>query len=250
MKNYLLAAVALLAFSVSAQAATVLHISNSGTADNPTQDPAFLSSNTQFFVDNVSGQSAAGPTTLYFLRPDVLSAPSISSVTLTAVANNGTIGATTAVTFGPVTDTGLNFNASSGDLYTLVGHPSGNNSINWSNVSAAFTAQYGGVPTEFDVYAVQLNTGITGQDFLTVNGSFGPGTIIAPFIAPDLFTSWTNTGFTTGFCPDCGPGQAGPPGAVPEPATWAMMFLGFAGVGFMGYRRKRKDKAVRLVTAS
>ena len=26
--------------------------------------------------------------------------------------------------------------------------------------------------------------------------------------------------------------------AVPEPATWAMMILGFAGVGFMAYRRK------------
>jgi len=28
--------------------------------------------------------------------------------------------------------------------------------------------------------------------------------------------------------------------AVPEPATWAMMLLGFAGVGFMAYRRKSK----------
>jgi hypothetical protein len=27
-------------------------------------------------------------------------------------------------------------------------------------------------------------------------------------------------------------------GAVPEPATWATMILGFAGVGFMAYRRK------------
>lgn len=26
--------------------------------------------------------------------------------------------------------------------------------------------------------------------------------------------------------------------AVPEPSTWAMMILGFAGVGFMAYRRK------------
>jgi hypothetical protein len=28
--------------------------------------------------------------------------------------------------------------------------------------------------------------------------------------------------------------------AVPEPSTWAMMFLGFAGIGFMAYRRKSK----------
>jgi hypothetical protein len=28
--------------------------------------------------------------------------------------------------------------------------------------------------------------------------------------------------------------------AVPEPSTWAMMMLGFAGVGFIAYRRKNK----------
>jgi hypothetical protein len=27
---------------------------------------------------------------------------------------------------------------------------------------------------------------------------------------------------------------------VPEPSTWAMMILGFAGIGFMAYRRKSK----------
>ena len=34
-------------------------------------------------------------------------------------------------------------------------------------------------------------------------------------------------------------------GAVPEPSTWAMLLLGFAGVGFMAYRRKAKP-AFRL----
>jgi hypothetical protein len=28
--------------------------------------------------------------------------------------------------------------------------------------------------------------------------------------------------------------------AVPEPSTWAMMILGFGGIGFMAYRRKEK----------
>jgi hypothetical protein len=28
--------------------------------------------------------------------------------------------------------------------------------------------------------------------------------------------------------------------SIPEPSTWAMMILGFAGVGFMAYRRRRK----------
>jgi hypothetical protein len=34
--------------------------------------------------------------------------------------------------------------------------------------------------------------------------------------------------------------------AVPEPSTWAMMLLGFAGVSFMAYRRSRKDNGLAL----
>jgi len=32
--------------------------------------------------------------------------------------------------------------------------------------------------------------------------------------------------------------------AVPEPSTWAMMILGFAGLGFLTYRRSRKSVAI------
>ena len=39
--------------------------------------------------------------------------------------------------------------------------------------------------------------------------------------------------------------------AVPEPSTWAMMILGFAGVGFMAYRRKRSGRVPsRIVCGS
>jgi hypothetical protein len=34
--------------------------------------------------------------------------------------------------------------------------------------------------------------------------------------------------------------------AVPEPSTWAMMILGFAGIGFMAYRRKQNGSTLRL----
>jgi hypothetical protein len=35
--------------------------------------------------------------------------------------------------------------------------------------------------------------------------------------------------------------------AVPEPSTWAMMILGFVGVGFLAYRRRGQGQALRLV---
>jgi PEP-CTERM motif len=34
---------------------------------------------------------------------------------------------------------------------------------------------------------------------------------------------------------------------VPEPSTWAMMILGFAGVGFLAYRRRAQGQVMRLV---
>jgi hypothetical protein len=34
--------------------------------------------------------------------------------------------------------------------------------------------------------------------------------------------------------------------AVPEPSTWAMMILGFFGIGFMAYRRNQSGPALRL----
>jgi hypothetical protein len=34
--------------------------------------------------------------------------------------------------------------------------------------------------------------------------------------------------------------------AVPEPSTWAMMILGFCGLGFMAYRRKQNGSALRV----
>jgi len=33
---------------------------------------------------------------------------------------------------------------------------------------------------------------------------------------------------------------------VPEPSTWAMMIVGFAGLGFMAYRRKQNGPQLRL----
>jgi PEP-CTERM motif len=43
-------------------------------------------------------------------------------------------------------------------------------------------------------------------------------------------------------CPGCSIGSP-PVTAVPEPSTWAMMILGFAGVGFMGYSRRKSALA-------
>jgi hypothetical protein len=47
---------------------------------------------------------------------------------------------------------------------------------------------------------------------------------------------WSTT--TNNFLPEAT--VVGISGAVPEPTTWTMMILGFAGIGFLAYRRKSK----------
>jgi hypothetical protein len=39
-------------------------------------------------------------------------------------------------------------------------------------------------------------------------------------------------------------------GAIPEPSTWAMMLLGFAGLGYAGYRKARQAAQERLISSS
>jgi PEP-CTERM motif len=60
-------------------------------------------------------------------------------------------------------------------------------------------------------------------------------------------TNFLDTAFDSGLAFD-GVTVAGVPvtGGVPEPSTWAMMILGFAGVGFMAYRRKQSGHQLRL----
>jgi hypothetical protein len=38
--------------------------------------------------------------------------------------------------------------------------------------------------------------------------------------------------------------NAGVSPAIPEPSTWALMLIGFAGVGFVGYRRAKRGRAM------
>ena len=79
----------------------------------------------------------------------------------------------------------------------------------------------------------------TGVTFRTANGS-----------TFDFFNQSNNNlyrvNFTGGPLGDSAFLTATPVAAVPEPSTWAMMILGFAGIGFMAYRRKQNGPALRL----
>ncbi len=98
------------------------------------------------------------------------------------------------------------------------------------NFDAPFTIQAGGKSLEYNGQSItsggNVVYGVEGNGTIQFNGTFDQ-------------ISWTNPtkefwyGFTVG-------------SAVPEPATWGMMILGFFGIGFMAYRRKSSTSAFRL----
>jgi hypothetical protein len=93
----------------------------------------------------------------------------------------------------------------------------------------------------------------TGFRFIFSSGVDITGVTVDPLSAPDFLPSKTGLQFSpteilvdvTGDAPAVGDQlildvTTGGVAAVPEPSTWAMMILGFAGIGFMAYRRNSK----------
>ncbi len=71
-------------------------------------------------------------------------------------------------------------------------------------------------------------------------GTAGPGGLWSLVFGTGGSNGDPNTLFFTDGLNGERDGLFGSISAVPELSTWAMMILGFAGVGFMAYRRKSK----------
>ena len=131
---------------------------------------------------------------------------------------------------GTPTDTITFSHAVTNPVFAIWSLGQGGVDASFNFINAPFTIQAGGPSAE---YAGQTITssgdvvyGVEGNGTIQFNGTFTQ-------------ISWTNPvyehwyGFTVG-------------SAVPEPSTWAMMILGFLGIGFLAYRRKQNGPQLRL----
>jgi hypothetical protein len=220
-----LALTGVLAIPGSAQA--TLHgfcnTSDSGCVDNGTNTPTTL--NPPQFGFSAGGHSATGDVMLDILVPDTISNPSttytISGPLISPTTFTASLFSTTAWT--------------SGQLKSYLGI-----SANQANPIGAYlptTQTFQPSATGFFVYDVNIgnvtlpsNSGAANSDLLTLNKGLLQGSYVVAFIteANGGIQATANSGaiLETGHMP-----------STPEPSTWAMMLIGFAGLGFAGYRK-------------
>jgi hypothetical protein len=103
----------------------------------------------------------------------------------------------------------------------------------WPGNAPATASDFPGAGTFLDIYGLAFTIGGgTVVDLFSYGLGFGPpGAVFGLAVV----TSRT----TLDYFPN-----AGIAASTPEPSTWAMMILGFAGLGFAGYRASRKATAI------
>jgi hypothetical protein len=210
-------------------------------------------------------KSFARVATILFAMVSTSSAFAVSVLTFEGIGDlqeignyyNGGGGGNLGVSFGP-------------DSLALIGTDAGG-SGNFSNAPSGSTIALflsgpgnvmnvlGGFTTGFSFYYAAFNAGNVD----VFSGMDGTGDLLASLIlpaTPDPVNVWAPIGVAflgtaqsavfggmanrIGF-DNITLGDGTPSvGAIPEPSTWAMMILGFAGVGFMTYRRRNQSAAL------
>jgi hypothetical protein len=133
-----------------------------------------------------------------------------------------------------------------GDAGLLANQQDGKTDYFFTNVTTVTTTMSNGglVPSDFTFAWIGTGNSFGGP----FKAPVGPTITVSPLSFETLVLTFPLSPFTGGVLEISGPRNenytltisTAVASAVPEPSTWAMMILGFAGIGFMAYRRKSK----------
>jgi PEP-CTERM motif len=182
-----------------------------------------------------------------------------SATTITfegAVNDSGEMVPVTPYTEGGFTLTNLQGGYSDGIFgSTSGGNTNGTATFGWCSICnngssnvIELTAAGGTAFSLASLDAAFLEGGSGPQSIVAVGDLVGGGTITETLVLSAAWTTFNLSGFNSVLSVDFSAGSASFPDpafdnlvvttAVPEPSTWAMMILGFAGIGYMAYRRR------------
>lgn len=128
-----------------------------------------------------------------------------------------------------------------GDVFSLA-YVQNNRSTNLPATTDAGFFQLG---LESDVSQYMFLNFSTTTDLTVVDSLALPDSQFDPLLFTTRVASFSSYNYETG-ASFAYVAQLDAISAVPEPATWAMMILGFAAIGFTAYRRGKKQAAVAV----
>lgn len=156
---------------------------------------------------------------------------------------NGTVaGVGSVVSSGTITTTDTTTALGGRQAYTVTGITGSRNGVAIDGLAQLFPSNYGGADNF--LFTTGLPFSGLGVSFSLVNGTFvnlfADGGVTGEYFATNLFGNAGRTNAVGSFT------FSAAVSAVPEPATWGMMILGFGAIGFAMRRRAKIGTRVRF----
>ena len=146
---------------------------------------------------------------------------------------------------------GMGTSQTTGTTYMAV-EGGGTEMATWATPQTSLSIYWGsidGTSSNMNSFAITIdNYTLTGADLVSMYGASGTGSQVDP-LANQLVTITGLGPFTTATFSSTANAfefSLATAAGTPEPSTWAMMALGFAGLGYAAFRRNTKGRALAI----
>ena len=142
---------------------------------------------------------------------------------------------------------GMGTNPLTGTTYMSV-EGGGTEMATWNTPQTSLALYWGSIDGDGNINSLSISMGaytLTGVELATMFGADGNGNQVSP-LGNQLVRITGLDPFTTATFSSTANAFEFSLASVPEPSTWAMMVLGFAGLGYAAFRRNSKGRALAI----